>query len=98
MAISKAHKKTSASLIYIRQGRDEPQKSYLATFNQVALEIKDLPPPVDMPLILIGLKLGDFSKFLSKKPTKIMTELLAQLTKFIKMEEVKSAKRQADRP
>ena len=40
---SKAYKKTSASLINVNQGKDKSLKSYLARFNYVALEIKDLP-------------------------------------------------------
>ena len=51
-----------------------------------------------MHLILVGLKFGDFSKSLAKRPPKTMTELLAQSAKFINMEEVEAAKRQADRP
>ena len=65
-ATSKAYKKTSASLINIRQGRDEPLKAYLARFNRTALEIKDLPQAVAMHSILVDLKSGDFSKSLAK--------------------------------
>ena len=78
-ATSKAYKKTSASLINIKQGKDESLKSYFAWFNQVALEIKDLPQAIAMHFILIDFKYGDFSKFLAKWLAEIVTELLAQL-------------------
>lgn len=55
-----------------------------------------LPPAITMHSILDGLKLNDFSKSLAKKLVKTMTKLLAQLTKFINMEEVELAKCQAD--
>ena len=95
-ATLKAYKKTSASLINIRQGRDEPLKIYLTRFNRAMLEIKELPQAINMHSILVGLKSGDFSKSLAKQPPQIMAELLAQLTKFINMEEVKATKRQAN--
>ena len=96
-ATSKAYKKTSASLINIKQGRDESLKNYLARFNRVALEMKDLPQAVAMHLILVDLKSRDFSKSLAKRPAQTMTELLTRSAKFINMEEVEAAKWQADR-
>ena len=42
--------------------------------------------------ILVGLRFGDFSKSLAKKPIEIVTILLAQLTKFINLEEVEAVK------
>ena len=91
-ATSKAYKKTSASLINIRQGRDEPLKSYLARFNQIALEIKELPQAVAMHSILVDLKSNNFSKSLGKRPPLMMTELLTRSVKFINMEEVEVTK------
>ena len=83
---SKVHKKTNTSLINIKQGKDEPHKNYLARFNCITLEIKDLPLAFAMYSILIDLKSSDFSKSLAKRPTKTMTKLLAWSTKFINME------------
>ena len=95
-ATSKAYKKAIVSLVNIRQGKDESLKSYLMRFNQATLEIKDLSSTVTMHLILVGFKLRDFSKSLAKRLVESMTELLAQSTKFINMEEVVSAKWQAN--
>ena len=88
-ATSEAYKKTNASLINIKQGKDETLKSYLERFNKAALEIKDLPPVVAIHSILVGLKFDDFSKSLAKKPIETLTERLNQLAKFINMEDVK---------
>ena len=96
-ATSKAHEKTSAFLINIKQGRDEPLKSYLARFNRTVLKIKDLLQVVAMHSIFVDLKSKDFSKSLAKRPAQTMTKLLARLAKFINMEEVEIIKRQADR-
>ena len=57
-ATFRTHKKTSASLINTKQGKDEPFKSYLVRFNRIMLEIKDLPPIVAMYSILVRLKSG----------------------------------------
>ena len=70
----------------------------MTRFNQAALEIKDLSQAVAMYFILVSLKSEDFSKPLAKLPTQTLTELLAQSTKFINMEEVKAAKREANQP
>ena len=51
-----------------------------------------------MHSILIGLKSGGFSKSSTKRIVEIMTELLAQLAKFINMKEVEVAKEQVDQP
>ena len=48
--------------------------------------------------IFVRLRSGDLSKLLAKKPAKMMIKLLAQLTKFINMEEVKVIERQVDWP
>ena len=76
--MSRAHKKTKASLINIKQGKDEPLISYLAIFNQVTLEIKDLTPTIVMHVILVRLRSNDFFKSLTKKPIKTMIKLLAR--------------------
>ena len=60
--MSKAHKKTDASLINIKQEKDKPLKNYLVRFNRAVLKIKDLPLTVTMHSILIDLKSSDFSK------------------------------------
>ena len=86
------------TLINIKQGKDKPLKNYLARFNRVALEIKDLPLMVAMHFMLISLKSSDFSKFLAMRLVETMTELLTWSAKFINMEEVKVAKCQANRP
>ena len=74
---SRAYKKTNVSLINIKQGKNEPLKSYLARFNQGALKIKDLPPTIVMHSILVELRPGNFFKSFVKKPVKTMIELLA---------------------
>ena len=64
----------------------------MAKFNQAALEIKDLSSAIIMCSILTGLRLGDFSKSLAKKPIETMMKLLVRLAKFINMEEIKLTK------
>ena len=84
------------SLINIKQGKDQSLKNYLARFNQATLEIKNMSPAVAMHLILIDLKSSDFSKSFTKKPAKMIIELLTPSTKFINIEEVESMKWQAN--
>ena len=66
---------------------------YLARFNMLALEIKNLNEGIVVYQIMIRFQAGHFSLSLAKKLAIFLVDLLAQLKKYINIEEVKIAQR-----
>ena len=60
-ATSKAPKKTLTALVNFQQDKRETLKEYLACFNALALEIKDLNEGITIHQIIVGLRAGHFS-------------------------------------
>ena len=69
-------------------------KEYLAHFNTLALEIRDLNEGIVVHQLTAGLRIGYFSLLLTKKPATSLVDLLTHLEKYINVEEVKMARRQ----
>ena len=68
-------------------------KEYLARFNTLALEIKDLNEGIAVHQITAGLRTGHFSLSLAKKPTTSLVGLLAWWERYINVEEIEMAQR-----
>ena len=94
---SRAPRKTSATLVNFQQGRRETLKEYLARFNTLALEIKDLNEGIVVHQIMARLQTRHFSLSLAKKPATSLAGLLAWSEKYINVEEIKMARRQVER-
>ena len=63
-------------------------KGYLAHFNTLTLEIRDLNEGIVVHQIIVGLWTGNFSLSLAKKPTTSLADLLIRLEKYINTEKV----------
>jgi len=90
---SQAHRKTSASLINLRQGEHKPLWTFLNRFNQEAIQIKDLSPTVSLHTIMTGLRAGPFADSLAWKPPSILDDLRIRVTGYINMDEALPARR-----
>ena len=90
-------KKTLAALVNFQQGRQETLKEYLARFNMLILEIRELNEEIAVHQLTAGIRTGHFFLSLAKKPTTAMADLLTRLEKYINTEEVELVWRQLDR-
>ena len=95
-ATSQTPKKMLATLVNFQQGKQETLKEYLARFNSLALEIKDLNEGIVIHQIIAGLRAGHFSLSLAKKLTTSLADLLICLKKYINVEEIEMTRRQID--
>ena len=86
----------SVALVNFQQGKWEILKEYLAYFNSLALEIKDLNEGIVVHQIMTGLRARHFSLSLAKKPTTSLADLLAHSKKYINVKEIEMARRQVD--
>ncbi|KAL0367119.1 UNVERIFIED_CONTAM: hypothetical protein Sradi_3602000 [Sesamum radiatum] len=89
-ASSRRVRKTELSLFAIRQGEDEPLKTW---FNAAALEVPAATQEVKANAFSQGLLDGDFFKSLAKKPISKFDALLARAAKYINIEEAQAAKK-----
>ena len=90
-AISRALKKTSTTLVNFQQGRRETLKEYLARFNMLTLEIRELNKGITMHHLIAGLRTRHFLLSLAKKPTTSLANLLTHSKNYINIEEVEMA-------
>ena len=84
--------KMSMALVNIQQGRRETLKEYLAHFNTLALEIRDLNEGIIVHQLIRGLRIGHFSLSLAKKPTTSLVDLFTHSEKYINAKEVEIAR------
>ncbi|OMP05634.1 Retrotransposon gag protein [Corchorus olitorius] len=70
------HKKTSISLMTLKQSEDEPLRDFVAKFNGEALQVRDLDHMVAIATFTNAVRDRDFTKSLSKKPLKTLPDLL----------------------
>ena len=71
-------------------------KEYLAHFNTLALEIRDLNKGIAVHQLIARLQTGHFSLSLAKKLATSLADLLIHSEKYINAEEVEMACRQLD--
>ena len=69
-------------------------KEYLARFNTLALEIKDLNEGIVVHQIMARLRVRHFSLSLAKYPATSLVDLLARLKKYTNVDEIEMARRQ----
>ncbi|KAL2487346.1 Uncharacterized protein Adt_32102 [Abeliophyllum distichum] len=84
---SKRVKKTAISLVQLAQDKDEPLKDFIARFNRVTLEIKDLQMSAVVTAMMSGTQSRLFKMSLSKNPSDTMHKLLRRGEKYVDAEE-----------
>lgn len=62
------HRKTSVSLMTVKQWKDESLKEYAKHFNREALEVKNLDAAVTFAALMGGIRDEHLCFSLSKKP------------------------------
>lgn len=84
---SKTHAKSSASLMNLRQGRNESLRDYMNCFTKEALKVLDLDQKVAMIVLQQGTTDDNFHRSLAKRAPDNMNELQERARKYIKAEE-----------
>lgn len=85
---SQAYRKTSAILINLKQGEQEPLRMFLNRFAQEAIQIKDLNSVDFLHAIMAGPKVGHFAHSLARKPPANLDDLKMWAACYINMEEM----------
>ncbi|RDX84447.1 hypothetical protein CR513_34500, partial [Mucuna pruriens] len=65
------------------KGKNEPLRSFMAWFSNVAVKIHDLNPQAALHAMFMALKAGQFSDSLCREPPTTMDELRARVTDYI---------------
>ncbi|XP_020204020.1 uncharacterized protein LOC109789468 [Cajanus cajan] len=86
-ATSRTHHITSAALASLRQGDDEPLRTFMERFAGISFKIRNQNPEVALHAMLMALKPRPFVDSLCRRPPPNMDELRAQATGYIQMEE-----------
>ncbi|XP_073136979.1 uncharacterized protein [Henckelia pumila] len=83
----KRHKKTSLSLFDIRRKENESLRDFVKRFNSMVLEIPSCPTEVLISAFTQGLKGSDLFRSVVKAALSTYDDLLAQVEKYINVEE-----------
>ncbi|XP_020205260.1 uncharacterized protein LOC109790506 [Cajanus cajan] len=86
-ATSRPHHVTSAALASLRQGYDEPLRTFMERFAGISVKIQNLNPKVTLHAMLMALKSGPFVDSLCREAPRDMDELRARAAGYIQMEE-----------
>ncbi|XP_016172317.1 uncharacterized protein LOC107614688 [Arachis ipaensis] len=104
-AASKIYVRDSDYLSTIKQGQHESLKEYMTRFTEVAMQIPDLNPEVQLHAIKSGLHPGNFQKAIVVAKPKTLEEFREKATGQIEIEELREAqknerptKREEERP
>ncbi|XP_020209721.1 uncharacterized protein LOC109794690 [Cajanus cajan] len=73
--------------ITLKQGDDEPLRTFMKCFAGISVKIRNLNPEVALHATLMALKPGPFVDSLCRRPPSDMDELRAQVARYIQMEE-----------
>ena len=90
---NQVYKKTLDALNAIRHGPQEPLREYLNRFNDVAMQIDNLDPAVELHSIKRGLRAGPLVDSLEIKPPRSLTKFKDRAVGYINMEEVQKAQK-----
>ncbi|XP_077251774.1 uncharacterized protein LOC143890998 [Tasmannia lanceolata] len=87
---SRRTRKTTASLMTVKQHTGESLKDFIARFNKEALQIPNLDPSTAMNALLSGVKSADFRMSIAKKAPTSLADLITRVVKYITAEETLS--------
>ncbi|XP_077232650.1 uncharacterized protein LOC143870009 [Tasmannia lanceolata] len=74
---SRRPRKTTASLMALRQGDDEALKVFVGRFNREALQVPNLDPSAAMNALLAGARSTDFRRALARRNPQSLADLMA---------------------
>ena len=94
-----AYKKTSITLMFIRQRQYELLREFVTRFNNETLQVKNFDHTIAIAAFTNGVRDKDFIRSLTKKPPKVFADLLLRAKKYINTEEAMAIKYQShDKP
>ncbi|XP_073099125.1 uncharacterized protein [Elaeis guineensis] len=88
--------RTSDSLFSVKQGEIETLRDFVARFNKIILEIRDLNEDMAISAMKRGLRRSRFSYSLDKTLPRTYAELLERVYKYIHIDETASDRRQTE--
>ncbi|XP_052198328.1 uncharacterized protein LOC127805619 [Diospyros lotus] len=87
------HRRSTMTLVNLKQNQGESLTDFVARFNMEALSIENLDQSIAMVAFQNALRVGPFTQSLAKRPPQTFTEILSRATKYINAEEVMRVKR-----
>ncbi|XP_077232020.1 uncharacterized protein LOC143865800 [Tasmannia lanceolata] len=88
---SRRRRKTTVSLMALRQEDNEPLKTFVSRFNREALQVPNLDPSAAMNALLAGAKSNDFRRSVARQNPHSLADLMAGPEEYIPMEETLAA-------
>ncbi|XP_077251853.1 uncharacterized protein LOC143891088 [Tasmannia lanceolata] len=88
---SRRPRKTTASLMALRQEDHEPLKTFVCRFNREALQVPNLDPSAAMSALLAGARSNDFRRSVARQNPHSLADLMAGAEEYIAFEETLAA-------
>ncbi|XP_077224038.1 uncharacterized protein LOC143857491 [Tasmannia lanceolata] len=84
---SRRPRKTTASLMALRQDDNEPLKVFVCRFNREALQVPNLDPSAAMNALLAGARSNDFRRAIARQNPHSLADLMTGAEEYITVEE-----------
>ncbi|XP_077215791.1 uncharacterized protein LOC143850422 [Tasmannia lanceolata] len=88
---SRRPRKTTASLMALRQENNEPLKTFVRRFNREALQVPKLDPSAAMSALLAGARSNDFRRSVARQNPHSLADLMTGAEEYIAVEETLTA-------
>ncbi|XP_077219670.1 uncharacterized protein LOC143853841 [Tasmannia lanceolata] len=88
---SRRPRKTTASLMALRQEDNEPLKTFVSRFNREALHVPNLDPSAAVNALLAGTKSNDFRRSIAPQNPHSLADLMAGAEEYLAVEETLAA-------
>ncbi|XP_077215681.1 uncharacterized protein LOC143850308 [Tasmannia lanceolata] len=88
---SRRPKKTTTSLMALRQEDNEPLKTFVSRFNREALQVPNLDPSAAVNELLAGAKSNDFRRSIALQNPHSLADLMAGAEEYLAVEETLAA-------
>ncbi|XP_077248406.1 uncharacterized protein LOC143888016 [Tasmannia lanceolata] len=85
---SQRPRKTTGSLMALRQEDNEPLKAFVSRFNREALQVPNLDPSATANLLVVGAKSNDFRRSIARRNPYSLADLMARAEEYISVEEM----------
>ncbi|XP_014503206.1 uncharacterized protein LOC106763546 [Vigna radiata var. radiata] len=92
-AASRAQDATVIDLMNLKQGKEEPLKTFMDRFQRTVRQVKGLSTKLALQHVMPGLRPGPFKDSICRNPPKTMEELRQRTADEIRVEDMKSSYR-----
>ncbi|XP_077226405.1 uncharacterized protein LOC143859634 [Tasmannia lanceolata] len=84
---SRMPRKTTASLMALREEDNEPLKAFVSRFNREVLQVPNLDPSTAANALLAGAKSNNFRRSVARQNPHSLADLMAEAEEYISVEE-----------